>query len=575
MNCWYKNLKIKYKLFIILFTEIIIISIFSISALQIAFSFFNEQLYKQAANVLNFSSENIEIKLKEISRLSYRIFSDEDIQECLRSIQKTGNSYEKYLSVVKLKEKLASWAASENYVSSISFIDLNGNEYAAGYFPSRLDETRRLEIVNKTKKVNGNNVWITPSGKDNLIISAREVKNSKDLNLDTLGTLLIKVDSRQLMSRSSGTTKTYGGSIIAVSEGKIIFLSDDINKFDGLDLDFTDKQGYSISNIRGSKFFIAHNTSDYTAWTFLNIIPYEKLFNSINTVRNLTLLIYLIIFLGVIYLGVRFAKGITKPIEKLTDKMKRVEEGDFETEPGNFTSNNEIERLGNDFEIMIGRINTLIRDNYMKQLSVKEAELKALQGQINPHFLYNTLESINWLAMINKQDKISLMVKSLGNLLRNSINNKESIITLENEISIIKSYVTIQKIRYEERLEFIMQIDEGLYQCPVPKLILQPIIENSINYGLEKMMKTCVITVSSILMQDSFEIRISDNGPGMRKDIVEKLQKGEIKPSGSGIGLRNIYERIKLLFGEEYGISVSSELRNGTTVSIRLPYGGE
>lgn len=575
MNRWYKSLRIKYKLFIILFTEIIIISFFSMSVLQLTFVYFNEQLYTEAAKVLNFSSDYIELKLKEISGLSFRIFSDMDIQNCLTSMNEIEPGYEKYLLVTSLKEKLASWAVSENYISSISFIDLEGNEYAAGYFPSRLDKERKTEIVNEASKAKGNNIWIAPSDKDNLIISAREVRNAKDLSLETLGTLLIKVDSRQLMSGLADTLKTHNGSIIAASEDEIIFLSNNINKFHGIELHFSDKHGYIIRNIGGNDYFIAYKTSSYTSWTFLNIIPYKNLFNRINTVRNLTLLTYAVIFLLVIYLGVRFAKGITQPIEKLTDKMKIVEKGNFEIEPGNFTSNNEIERLGNDFDLMIGRINTLIKENYIKQLAVKDAELRALQSQINPHFLYNTLESINWLAKINKQDEISLMVKSLGDLLRSSINNKESIITLNDEIEILRSYITIQKIRYEDRLDFKMEIDKEIYRCLVPKLILQPIVENSINYGLEKMIETCVITVSSILMRDCFVIKVSDNGPGMEEDMVAKLQRGEIKPGGSGIGLRNINERIKLLFGEKYGISISSKLKNGTTVSICLPYGGE
>ena len=574
MHGWYRNLKIKYKLVIILFIEILIISIFSMSALQIAFHIFDEQLYTQATQVLNISSENIEMKLREISRLSYRIFSDADIQDSLRSIQKIETSYERYLAVKKLKDKLASWIASENYVSSVSFIDLSGIEYSAGNYPTRMDDVMKWDVISKAKGINGNNVWIAPSNNGNMIVSAREVRDSKRLNLDTLGTLIIKVDSRQLMPMPSSTLNSYGGSIMAISEGKVIFPSEEISGFDK-NLNFADMRGYHILNIKGDKFFIAYSTSDYTGWLFLNIIPYEKLFSRINSIKTLMLLICLAVFFGAVSLGVKFAEGISKPIEKLTEKMKKVQSGDFETEPGIITSNNEIERLGIGFDIMIFRINTLIRENYAKKLLAKESELKALQGQINPHFLYNTLESINWLAKVNKQDQISLMVKSLGNLLRSSINNKESIITLENELIILKSYVDIQKIRYEERLDFRMEIDERFYQCLVPKMILQPIIENSINYGLEKMMQTCIITVNAIGMQDYFEIRFYDNGPGMEKDMVEKLQRGEIKPNGSGIGLQNICERIKLLFGEKYGITVDSEFKTGASICIRLPYGEE
>lgn len=236
--------------------------------------------------------------------------------------------------------------------------------------------------------------------------------------------------------------------------------------------------------------------------------------------------------------------------------------------------NDEIGVLQRDFTIMIQKIDTLIKDDYTKQILIKDAQLKALQAQINPHFLYNTLDSINWMAKLNQQRDISVMVESLGNLLRSAISGKEPIITLKEEVQLLKDYLTIQKMRFGDRLQFQLEIDQQWLSLKIPKLILQPIVENSINYGLENTLGICRITVKAVPDSDCLNITVIDNGPGIPDELLKKLAQGEVKPKGSGIGLQNIDHRIKLIFGEEFGLSVTSELGVGTKVLIRIPKGG-
>jgi two-component system sensor histidine kinase YesM len=224
------------------------------------------------------------------------------------------------------------------------------------------------------------------------------------------------------------------------------------------------------------------------------------------------------------------------------------------------------------FRIMVERINTLITENYANELLLKETEFRALQAQINPHFLYNTLESINWLAKVNKQAQISNMVESLGFLLRNSINMKEEILTLGEEIEVVKSYVTIQKYRFDERLAFGLEIPESLLKRRLPKLTLQPLLENAIHYALEPSIGTSSIIVSAELTEEGFFLTVADDGPGMPEDMLDKLRNGERRAKGKGIGLLNIDERIKIAFGDAYGIRIDSAPGRGTRVILTLPY---
>lgn len=172
---------------------------------------------------------------------------------------------------------------------------------------------------------------------------------------------------------------------------------------------------------------------------------------------------------------------------------------------------------------------------------------------------------------MNGQQKISAMVKSLSNLLRGAIRNKEIVITIREEINLLKDYITIQKIRYGERLDFSMEADEEILDCSILKLTLQPIVENSITHGLENLTGPCKISVTAKRIQDLIRIEVTDNGPGISEDILTKLRNMEIESKGFGIGLSNIDKRTKLIFGEKYGLVFESELRKGTTVGIELP----
>jgi two-component system, sensor histidine kinase YesM len=193
-----------------------------------------------------------------------------------------------------------------------------------------------------------------------------------------------------------------------------------------------------------------------------------------------------------------------------------------------------------------------------------------LQQQINPHFLYNTLDSINWMASEKGNENISVMIKALGFMLRGSVNDND-LIYLEKEIEFVNCYIAIQKIRFEERLDFTLDIDKSFNSIQIPKITLQPIVENSINHSLERFSSVCSIKVTAQYHEEYAAVIIQDNGPGMDEDFLDKLHKGLVKPTRTGIGLKNIDERIKILFGENYGITITSIVGTGTKVVIRLP----
>ena len=258
--------------------------------------------------------------------------------------------------------------------------------------------------------------------------------------------------------------------------------------------------------------------------------------------------------------------------------MNTVEKGIFDITKMDFESyhsEDEIGQLEHDFELMIREINTLINENYLKQLTIKDAKYRALQSQVNPHFLYNTLTSINALAKISKQEKISTMVEALSNLFRFSVNNDKPLIKLSDEIKILENYMAIQKIRYQSRLNYTLNIEQDYWDYLIPPFTLQPLVENSIKYGISEKRTNGFIKISCFEKNDTLFIHVADNGPGMNPNYLDNIDASSNTSNHIGIGLRNINARIKLMFGEAYGLAIKSSQGQGTTIIISLPKGSD
>ena len=575
---FFLNLKINRKLFLILILGAFVFSTLGMSALQLTFYIYNMELSSNVEKVLNMYSVNIENKLNEISNLSYTILKDKQMQQNLQVLKKKESSYKEFVASSNINSMLEAWYNSMNkLLLSIQIFDAHGTEYSRGVGLKEfvLEKDKLKEIIEKARLLSGGNVWVEPTGNDDSIILARTIRMIDNLDLGTLGTLIIRVDPKELIKMYSDFLPQYDSSIYIISSRKVILGEDKNFDFNRL-LPFMDKnEGYFITDIHQKKDLVFYRKSVDTDWIFINIVPYESVYEKILAVRIIVILAYIGVLVVLIFLGFKFTRSITKPIEKLTEEMKIVESGNFEgtslMESDSEGRKDEIGQLHHDFRIMLREINSLIRENYIKQIQVKEFEYKALQAQINPHFLYNTLDSVNWLAKVNDQQQIAVMVKSLGDLLRNSISKKDPVIPIREELKILDDYTTIQKIRYEERLDIEISIGEEILDCLISKLTLQPIVENSINYGLEKNPGLCRITIRARNLNDKIEISLTDNGPGINPEILESLRRGEIQSRGSGIGLKNISDRIKLLFGEAYGLEVDSVENEGTTVRVIIP----
>jgi len=570
----YANLRIRHKTFLLIAGLMTLFGASSAAVYQYAFAAYDEELYRQAAKSLQLSSSGIESELLKMERLLFRISTDPQVQTHLRSVAGNSSGYERYVAIDKIQELLPTLGSLDKYVLSLQLFDNWQDEYAAGVHVVRTSEERLRQIVDESAIERGQVRWFKPTTADSALLVARQIRSiASDNFLTPLGTIAIRIDMKAMLADYTRSLNANNGAFVIADEETVLYPEQtEITHSDLGDLLQVNGQ-YQTALIGDDRYFVTSTSSRYMDWSYVVLTPYEEIFQAVSTVRKTVLIVYAALAALALMAAIRFSMGITKPIDLLIAKMKRVQFGQFdhgEEDEEMAKRKDESGQLHRSFRIMISRIDELINENYLKQLMLKETKLKALQAQINPHFLYNTLDSISWLAKAEGQRQIAEMVQSLGVLLHNSMNHQSPLVTLGEECETIRNYIVIQHIRFEERLCFRMEVPEELQGLLLPKLSLQPLIENAIHYGMETMLETCRIVLRAQIEEGALVIRVLDNGPGLPEDTVEHLRCGELQARGSGIGLRNIDDRIKLMFGEPWGVRI--EYRNvGACVALLLP----
>lgn len=330
----------------------------------------------------------------------------------------------------------------------------------------------------------------------------------------------------------------------------------------------------SIKKIQNSIYQIMYSTSGYTGWHIIGVFSLNEALQVIFTLRNYSILITLIILFFAIIAAAFFTDSLTKPLGKLKQLMKRAEEGSLDVQ-FHTTYNDEIGQLGQSFNHMIDAIKNLINLVNIEHKRKRNAELQAFQAQIKPHFLYNTLDTIHWMALDYNARDIIEIVDALTNLFRIGLSRGSEIISLADEIEHVKSYLIIQMARYEDKFHYSFTYEEELLGYKVIKLIIQPIVENAIYHGVKAQRGKGQIQIKIEEKNQALLISVTDTGPGIPsnkvKEMNEILEGFRIRTQEYGYGLFNVNERIKLTYGNIYGITLYSTLGKGTTVIIRHP----
>ena len=332
------------------------------------------------------------------------------------------------------------------------------------------------------------------------------------------------------------------------------------------------KDGITVENLSGKNLTLNVRTIGYTGWKLVGVTPSAALGVDGIKFRFFVLFVADLFLFLLAMINAFISDKISNPIKRLDGSVREIESGNLDVEivpSGSY----EVEHLGKSIKNMLGRIKVLMSDLVAEHNAKRKSEFDTLQSQINPHFLYNTLDIIVWMIENENSDKAVNIVTALAKFFRISLSKGKNIITVKDEVEHVRNYLMIQNMRFKNRFEYSIDVDEEVLSYSSLKLMLQPLVENAIYHGMEFMDGDGEIDVKVFKEDDSLYFTITDNGLGMSEDMVETLLSKDFVPSkkGSGIGVKNVNERIKLYFGSEYGLKVESEPDEGTKITIHLP----
>lgn len=337
------------------------------------------------------------------------------------------------------------------------------------------------------------------------------------------------------------------------------------------------EDGNYIGKVNGQNSVVTVKTVGYTGWKIVRVAPIGIYSDDVLFIQLAGLIGVVCLAILIILVNQSVSSQIARPVEQLQKSVEKLEDGDLDAEIA-IGGSYEIQQLGRTVQSMAKEMKKLMADVVKEQESKHKSELDALQHQINPHFLYNTLSSIVWMIEKGRAEESVNMISALSRLFRISLSKGRTIIRVGDELEHAKSYVTIQKVRYKNKFTVTFDTDPETLELSTVKLIIQPLLENAIYHGMELMDGDGEITVRSELRDGELYLSVQDNGDGMPPDLCAKLldpnanvKQGKSGSRGSGLGLRNVHERIRLAFGPEYGLSIRSKLGWGTVVEAHLP----
>nr|WP_276316323.1 sensor histidine kinase [Paenibacillus artemisiicola] len=518
--------------------------------------------YSINSNLRKMSGRYDEAEIQAVNEIKALLTKQLSMQDGIESVFLIGDDY------FLVSSSNTNRASSLDHVPSLmkkqDWYRATSEQGGKSYFTIVPDET--------TEKTDVETKSIVVDGEQNRPI--RMARLFRDIQTgNPLGLLGVDMDYRVIDAIVSRLHSGYNGSLILVDEdGNTIYKRDPSQRFSssaslaGLKL----VSGVDRVNVNGKRMLRIYRTSHLSGWKAVQLIPYSEILAPVQFIKRLTLLLVLICLAASLVMAAFLSSRLVKPLKNLVRLIKKVQHGDLDVRLDTIR-NDEIGYLSKNFNMMTARLKEMRSEIYREQELKRQAELSALQAQIQPHFLYNTLDSIKWMAVIRGEQQISDMISALVNLLRSSVNLGDETIPLRREIENLKHYIHIQQMRYCHSFSIEYDVAEEVLDCVVPKLTLQPLVENALFHGLEAIESGGLITLEAKLEDGHLVCRIVDNGKGMSADLIKDVLAGRFQSRFSGISVKNVHERLQLHCGLQYGLTFQSTEGKGTTVTVRFP----
>ena len=599
---FYRNISFRVKIFIIIFIAILLPVILVSSILfKRSEQAITDQTSKVVISSLDFAIQNIDYSLDAAVGMSELILTDSGFISTADSgrIFDDEEKTRKYSGVRELLNFILARIKSLNILAGIdSFYVYLVNQDAiidskTTYYENVNEDN--VDFLQKLKSDEYNEAWFVSEPVDYYTINRIESRLADSKHLitynkvlkgksgNTLAVLAVNIDENFLSDYYKRIQTGISGEFVVIDRNENIaahanksVIGKKFDKYSELNSRITNSKYQSGSfflKIDNEEKFVVYSISKYSTWRYIVIIPASDILGKVYEIRSFLFVIISITILLVFGITLLLSFTFYKPLEKLVSAMQKIESRNLNVKIDD-KRRDEYQKVYKGFNDMVSELKSLINDLTNEKILKKEAEIKLLQAQINPHFLYNTLESIHSIAKIKNVEEISLMVSALSKFFRISLSGGKDIVTLSEAIDLAVSYLTIQNIRFKGKISYDVNVTEELKGYKVPKLILQPIVENSIYHGIERRKGEGKLVITGEMEDGVLKLVVEDNGIGIDKDNLQELRESiesESFEDSRNFALRNLNRQIKLKYGPGYGIYIESESGIGTRVSVRLP----
>lgn len=577
-----KSIKIRTKV-ILLYISVLILSLLLTYGI---FTIMSERQIEQevgeaAMQTVSALKGNLDFIFENVNQFSDLIYFDKDVQSALSKINSSNINPHVQQTMQK---SMVNMLLSGDYISGVFIFDTYNNyynSYKSGPISVNKDIIKETYWYQKTKEAEGDVVFIHKS-EDVLTFPTKKDKNYISLvreiydvdTYDELATLLIIVDEETIQDYFEEVGKKYNSQFCIVdSNNNYIIRPNGYDKsMDEYIFQYSkDENGYRTLEADRNKMIVAMQELGIGDWKLIGTIPLNL--NNISVSKAYRTWIVLIISLNLFFIfacSVALTNLIFKPLNRVQKHMKMVQGGKLIQMEVNEKHSDEINDLKKVFNQMVDAIDNLISEVKKEEQIIAKNELDIIQAQINPHFLYNTLDAVSALALIEDNENCLKMTQALGNFYRNSLNSGLDLVSIQDEMECIESYITILNMRYDNKINMTYDVEEDIKELKILKLILQPIVENAAHHGIRNKKGKGTISIKGYRDEDEVIFIVTDDGLGMSEDRIHEIVEGKIQKEKSGFGLYSSAQRISLYYGIEKPITITSELGNGTEITIRV-----
>lgn len=528
---------------------------------------------KQAQSSVNFHLNSA----RDISSMAYL---DGELKRLIMEFKAAEDRKEKFDSYRRLQDKVHTLSMGRNIYGIRLYID---DKYIHLMGKNQIQSEDYIQDKNWYEEVlneDGGVIWLptyhyqtSTYESDSLISLVRVIPDDRSSG-DHLGVLMVDIHERAFRDVIDQISIPDEAEIHLMDMHGYVITSNDQDKIgsfvrrsDYVPFESRYDNGKRDLKIDGLESILFHVRIPNMDWQLVSVMPISAVTQDAQEILQFMLILLLIVGVLSVLISFRLAGDITYRLEDLSYNMDKIKQDDWDIEL-DITYDDEIADLQRNFLYMTESMKRLINEKYQAEIDLRKAELRALQAQINPHFLYNILDMINWMAMRQGADDINYVVAKLAKFFRLSLSSGREMIPIGDELEHIRLYVDIQNVRYEDRIAFNMEIDESVLDYYTVNLILQPLVENAIMHGInERDDKKGIIRIVAYEDIESIIFKVEDNGVGMSEETLSSLQEGR----STGYGVRNVDERLKLRFGDEYGLTYVSKENEGTQVTVRIP----